>query len=132
MRLLRPLLRTPTFTLPVVAGLAIAIGATTAVFSVFSAMLLRPLGLREPARVVAVWRADEGHGQTRVEVSYRDYVEWRKASDVVEDVALASSVNLDFPLFAGGEPEHVDGTTVTGNFFQTLGASAFAGRLFTE
>jgi putative ABC transport system permease protein len=115
--------------LPVVVGLAIAIGASTAVFSVFSAMLLRPLGLRDPAGIVAVWRADEGHGQSRVEVSFRDFVEWNKATDVVEDVALASSVNLDFRLAAGREPEQVDGTTVTGNFFRTLGATAFAGRL---
>jgi putative ABC transport system permease protein len=131
MRMLRPLLRTPTFTVPVIAGLAIAIGATTTVFSVFSAMLLRPLGVDDPRRVVAVWRADEAHGQKRVELSYRDYVEWNKAQDSVESVALASSVNLDFPLFVGNEPEHVDGTTVTGNFFRTLGATPFAGRLFT-
>jgi putative ABC transport system permease protein len=116
----------------VIAGLAIAIGATTAVFSVFSAMLLRPLGLDEPKRTVAVWRSDEAHGQKRVEVSFRDYVEWNKATESVEEVALASSVNLDFPLVVGTQPEHVDGTIVTGNFFRALGVKAFAGRLFTD
>jgi putative ABC transport system permease protein len=115
MRRLRPLLRAPSFTLPAIAGLALAIGAATAVFSVFSAMLLRPLGIRDPQRVAAVWRADEAHGQKRVEIGYRDYLEWRKAEDL-DDIALASSVNLYFPFFAGGEPEHVDGTTVTGSF----------------
>jgi putative ABC transport system permease protein len=132
MKLLRPLLRTPTFTYPVIAGLAIAIGATTAVFSVFSAMLLRPLGLRDPQRVVALWRTDPAHGQKSVEVSYRDYAEWRKATDAVEDVALASSVNLDFPLLVNGEPEHVEGTTVTGNFFRVLGATPIVGRLLKD
>lgn len=128
-RAARQLARTPSFTIPAIVGLALAIGATTAVFSAFSAMLLRSVGFDDPTRLIAVWRTDEAHGQPRVELSYGDMVEWRKASDVVEDVALASSVNLDFPLFADGPPEHVDGTTVTGNFFKVLGATPFAGRL---
>src|SRR5581483_1308390 len=132
MRLLRPLLQSPSFTVPVIAGLAVAIGAATAVFSVFSAMLLRPLGVADPARAVALWRADEAHGQTRVELSYGDLVAWRNTGDTFDDIALASSVNLDFPLFSDGAPEHVDGATVTGNFFRVLGAAPFAGRLLID
>src|SRR5437016_9693499 len=119
LRILRQLARIPAFTIPVVAGLAFAIGATTAVFSVFSAMLLKSIGFHDAGQLAAVWRADEAHGQKSVEVSYSDLVEWRKARDTVAELALASSINLDFPLAADGPPEYVDGTTVTGNFFRT-------------
>ncbi|MEO8663158.1 MAG: ABC transporter permease [Bryobacteraceae bacterium] len=132
LRPLRQLLRSPSFTVPSVAGLALAIGASTAVFSVFAAMLLHSLGFQEVGRLVALWQSDNAHGQQYVEVSWADYQAWRSAGDVIEDVALASSVNLDFPLFAGGEPEHVDGTTVTGSFFRVLGATPLAGRFFTD
>lgn len=131
-RVLRQLARAPGFTLPVVLGLALAIGATTAVFSVFSALLIRSLGVTGAERLVALWRADEAHGQKRVELSYRDLAEWRKAGDVISGLALASSVNLDLTLFLGDAPEQVDSTTVTGNYFRVLGATPLAGRLLTE
>jgi len=132
LRLLRQLRRAPGFTLPLVMGIAIAIGATTAVFSVFSAMLIRALGFDNPHRLVALWRADEAHGQKSVELSYRDLTEWRKADDVLDGMALASSVNLDLAVYAGHRPEQVDSTTVSGNYFRVLGATPFAGRLLTD
>lgn len=131
LRILRQLARTPGFTVPVVVGLAFAIGATTAVFSVFSAMLLRSLGFQEPQRLVALWRADEAHGQKSVELSYRDLMDWRKASDI-DDMALVSSVNLDLTLYVGNTPEHVDSTTVSGSYFRVMGATPLAGRLLTD
>jgi hypothetical protein len=60
------------FGVPAVAGLALAIGAATAVFSVFSAMLLRSMGFDDPRRIVAVWSTDEHHAQKHVEVCYDD------------------------------------------------------------
>ncbi|HLJ45123.1 MAG TPA: ABC transporter permease [Bryobacteraceae bacterium] len=132
LRLLRQLGRAPGFTLPVVAGLALAVGASTAVFSVFSAMLIRSLGFADAHRLVSLWRADEEHGQKRVELSYRDLIEWSKAGDVLEGMALVSSVNLDLTLYAGDRPEQVDSTTVSGACFRVLGARPFAGRLLTE
>ncbi|MFN7996536.1 MAG: ABC transporter permease [Bryobacteraceae bacterium] len=131
-RVLRQLLRSPGFTIPVVGGLALAVGATTAVFSVFSAMLIRSLGFDDPQRLVALWRADQAHGQKSVELSYRDLLEWRKAGDVLDGMALASSVNLDLTLWVGDTPEHVDSTTVTGDYFRVLGAVPLAGRLLSE
>jgi len=131
-RLLRQLRRSPGFTLPIVASLGLAVGATTSVFSVFSAMLIRSLGFDNAHRLVALWRADEAHGQKSVELSYRDLIEWRKASDMLDGMALASSVNLDLTLYLGDRPEQVDSTTVTGNYFRVLGAMPFAGRLLTE
>ncbi len=127
-RWLRPLLRRPAFTLPAIAGLAIGIGATTAVFSVFSTMMLQSMGVRDTSRVAAVWLTDPAHGQQQVELSYSD---WRALSKAF-DIALASSVNLDFPLTFNGLPEHVDSTTVTGNFFEVLGVTPLAGRFLNS
>src|SRR5262245_58001767 len=131
LRILRQLARTPAFSVPVVVGLAFAIGATTAVFSVFSAMLLRSLGFQDLQRLVALWRADEAHGQKSVELSYRDLLEWRKSSDI-EDMSLVSSVNLDLTLYVGDTPEQVDSTTVSGSYFRVMGATPLAGRLLTD
>ena len=127
----RQLIRAKLFSVPVVAGSALAIGATTSVFSVFHAMLIRPMGSGQVENLAAIWRTDEAHGQKNVEVSNGDLLEWRRAACALDGVALASSVNLDFPLVLGGVPEHVDGTTVTGNFFQVVGALPHAGGLLT-
>jgi len=132
LRLLRQLRRAPAFAFPVVIGVAVAVGAATAVFSVFSAIQLRSLGVDNPQRLVALWRADEAHGQKSVELSYRDLTEWQKADDVLDGMALASSVNLDLSVYVGDRPEQVDSTTVSGNYFRVLGATPFAGRLLTE
>ncbi len=129
MESLRRLRGARAFSIPAVAGLALAIGAATAVFSVFSAMLLASLGVEDPARVVTVWATDPAHGQQNVELCYADYVDWRNAGSPLADLALASSVNLDFPLPVQGLPENVDGTIVSGNFFDVLGVRPYAGRL---
>ena len=130
--LLRPLLRRPAFTWPAIVGLALGIGASTTVFSVFAAMMLESMGIRDSAHLASVWLTDPAHGQQQVEVSYADWQAWSRTQDVFAGIALASSVNLDFALRTAGAPEHVDGNTVTGNFFDVLGATPFAGRFLTE
>lgn len=131
-RTLRQLLASPSFSVPAVLGLALAIGATTAVFSIVHRTLLNPMGLTDVESLVALWQTDAKRGHQHIEASYADYQEWRKQTALFSDVALASSVNLDFPIVIDGEPRQVDGTTVTGNFFRTVGARPAAGRLFTD
>jgi len=126
----RVVARRPAFAIPAIAGLAIGIGASTAVFSAFSAMELESMGFHDPAHLAAIWLNDPAHGQSQVELSYGDWRSWRGRAGA--QVALASSVNLDFTLQFDGMPEHVDGTTVTGNFFEVLGAKPLAGRFLTD
>src|ERR1041385_8789653 len=128
----RAVVRRPAFFVPCVAGLAIGIAASSAVFSVFSAIELDPMGFRDTGRLAAVWLTDPAHGQDQVELSFADWQAWRSGRTGTADGALASSVNLDFTIYAGAQPEHVDGTTVTGNFFAVLGATPLAGRFLTE
>ena len=127
----RQLARARSFTVPAVLGLAIAIGATTAVFGVFHTMLLRPMGFRDTQSLVTLWQTDVRRGQKHVEVCYADLLEWRKRARLLTGVALVSSVNLDFPLTGDGQPQQVEGTIVTGNFFDLLGATPLAGRFLT-
>ncbi len=128
---IRQLCRSWSFTAPAVLGLALAIGATASVFSVVYAMLLKPMGINDTERLVTLWQTEPGRGQLHVEVSLNDLRQWEKQKNLLENVALASSVNLDVPVFEGGEPQQVDLATVTGSFFPLLGARPALGRLIS-
>lgn len=128
---IRQLVSTPSFTVPAVTGLGLAIAATTAVFSIVNATMLHSLGFTGKDRIVAIWSTDAKRGQKHVEACYGDLVDWRKQTDIFDGVALASSVNLDFPIHGDSAPQQVDGSTVSGDFFRLLGAKAAIGRLLT-
>jgi putative ABC transport system permease protein len=125
---LRTLARHPAFA--VVAGLTLAlgIGATTAIFSVVDAVLLRPLPWPDNDRLVIVYGA---RGEQRTGgVAYLDYRDWREQSKSFEELGVirGQSVNL-----TGGEsPDRLFGSFATANIFRLLGASAIQGRLFTD
>src|SRR5215471_7630977 len=129
--MLRALRKRPAFTIPCLTGLALGIAAASAVFSVWAAVELDPLGFREPSRLVSIWLADTAHNQSQVELSYADWRAFQDTPARPAEVALASSVNLDFTFYTGTTPEHVEGTTVTGNFFELAGARPAAGRFLT-
>lgn len=128
----RQLLRSRTFTLPAVLGLALGIAAATVIFSVYHTLLLGSMGFADVSKLVSLWPTDPQHEQQHVEVCYADLLEWRKRASLLEDAALASSVNLDFTLNGSGAPQQVESTIVTGNFFRLLGATPAAGRLLRD
>jgi len=128
----RQLTQSRAFTLPAVIGLALGIGATTTIFSVYHALLLGSMGFEDVGRLVSLWPTDAQHGQQHVEVCYADLREWRSRASLLSEVALASSVNLDFAITGSGQPQQVESTTVTGNFFRLLGTKPAAGRLLRD
>lgn len=122
----RSLRRATGFTAAAVATLAVGIGATTAVFSVVSATLLRPLPYPDPDELVVVWQEYTSRGWGVVPVSHPNFV-----SIARETTRLRSVAGLEFrpiALTGNAEPEMLAGVAVTRGAFQVLGVPAMLGR----
>ena len=120
--------KSPGFTAIILATLALGIAANTAVFSVVSAILLRPLpGISEPDRLVSLYRVQ--NGQTFDNMGYPDYRDYRDRNQSLAGLAAHSAVALSFN---SGTPERLIGDLVTGNYFAVLGVRPAAGRLLVE
>src|SRR5436190_18886406 len=123
----RSLRRRPLLVVVAVAVLAIGIGASSAVFSVVDAVLLRPLPFADAGRLVVAWQRSPDNSVPFIEVSYPDYLDWRRQARTFESMAIIPTVNSRFGL-AGEEPLQVQARLVSGNFFDVLGARAQLGR----
>jgi predicted permease len=124
---LRLLRKSPTFALTAIGVLALGIGATTAIFSVVDAVLLRPLGFRQPERLVMVWeRRSDGH--TNV-IQTQNFLDWRARNRSFSGISCiyGTSVNLS----GGGDPVQVPGLRASAGFFEILGVAPLLGRVFT-
>ena len=84
---LRSLTRNPAFTVVAVATLALGIGATTAIWSLVDAVLLRPLPYPDPDRLVILWENDRARGTERENASYPDYLDLAAQSTSYEALA---------------------------------------------
>jgi putative ABC transport system permease protein len=109
------------FTLVAVASIALGVGVNTAIFSLVNALLLRPLPVPDPERVVNVYPGAET-------TSYIDYRRYRDSNDVFEGLVGHAIVSLN--LKTDLEPERVFGQVVTGNYFSVLGVNPVLGRGF--
>ena len=124
----RTLAKKPGFTLLVVTALSLGIGATTAIFSVVNAILLRSLPYREPERMVLPVSTNAAREITRGGVSYADYLDWKNETDVFEHVAVYQGQNAD--LTDGGEPQRVSVGRVSEDYFAVMKAPPVVGRTF--
>src|SRR5712671_5013428 len=123
---IRGLLKRPGFTLVALVTLALGIGANTAIFSVVNAVVLRPLPYTEPDRLMTLWETIPG--SDRRSVAPGNFVDWRTQNKTFQDMAATFYAN--FNLTSDGEPDRIDGATITSNFMSLLGASAQLGRTF--
>ena len=123
----RGLRRNPAFAAVAVLTLALGIGATTAVFSVVHAVVLRPLPYANPERIVTVWETREHSAQQRVVVSYPIFRQW-KQSPSFEHMAAWDGNSAQ--IIVGGEPVEIPGADVSGGFFETFGIQPMMGRVF--
>ena len=120
---LRRLWKAPGFTLAVVLVLALGIGATTAIFSVIDAALLRPLPYPEPERLV-----DVSHpGQ--IPVSFPQYLDWKRDTEVFAD--LGTYWRTTYALTGEGEPELLKVGRMSANVPRMMGVVPRVGRLFS-
>jgi putative ABC transport system permease protein len=124
---LRGLRRNPGFTSIAVLTLALGIGATTAIFTVVNAVLLRPLPYPHPEELVYVEQILGNFGLNPF-VWNREFVAWRNQSRTLNPIA--AYMYSWFNLTGGGEPERVNSGIATAPFFTLLGVRPVAGRLF--
>ena len=125
---LRVLRQQPAFTIAAIAALALGIGATTAVFSVVNAILLRPFPYPEPARIVMFMNTSpNGSGPG---ASPAKFAHWSRQTDVVQDAAAFRNVTVNYT--GGDVPEQVTSGNVSKGFFRLWGASAMLGRTFSD
>ena len=127
----RMLLKNPGFSAIAVIALALGIGANTAIFSVVSAVLLRPLPFPQPEQIVAVWAGDKTKKpDPRVSFSFPDYADVRAQNQVFSAIAAYDDLDLT-ATDRGGEAEHLHGMMVTSDLFRVLGVNPILGRAFT-
>ncbi|MET0622234.1 MAG: ABC transporter permease, partial [Pyrinomonadaceae bacterium] len=126
----RSLRKSPGFTLVAVLTLALGIGATTAIFSVMNAVLLRPLPYPEAGRLVYVGQQYRGGLAGSGEPKF---LFWREQSRSFEALACYSGFGGAGGNLAGGnEAEYVRGVRVSEDFFRVLGVYPALGRAFTR
>ena len=122
----RMLRKAPGFAIVAVLMLAIGIGANTAIFSVVNAVLLKPLAMQEPSRVVYVQEVWQNIFPNLSVGNFADLI--RQSSSFTH---LAASNFASFNLATSEAPERVDGEMVTADYFATFGVPPIAGRVFT-
>src|SRR6476660_4624112 len=128
----RTLRKSPIFTVTVIVTIALAIGASTAIFSVTNGVLLRKLPYKDPERLVLACNDLQKRNVKDFPLSNVDFLDLRNgAKNNFEDFAAVQTFRLTLPGL-DGTPERVRVAAVSTNFFQMMGASIIAGRDFEE
>ena len=119
---LRAMRRNPGFTAVAVIALALGIGANSAIFTAVNAILLRPLGYRDPDRLVVI--LNHGRGPE----APANFVDWKAQSRSFENMGAADYRTPD--LTGTDHPEKVWGLRMTSDVFPLLGVAPALGRVF--
>src|SRR5579871_4439926 len=119
------------FTAFVILIAGLGIGASTTIFSVVNAVVLRPLPLRDPGQLVWMWNRGQDDAEWSFQVGH--FRELREQNQSFADLAgWFSSYGVgDSNLTGSGEPERLTSVPVTQNFFPLLGVQPVLGRSFT-
>src|ERR1043165_7012501 len=126
---LRSLIKQPAFAAVVVLTLALGIGASTAIFSVVNAVLLRPVPLRNSDRLQVIWgnfRALNIERLPAKAAEYRDYADQKQVFD-----SVAAYAEHSFNFSSGGDPDRIRGSIISTNLFPMLETQPSLGHLFT-
>ena len=126
---LRMFRRSPAFSLVAILVLALGIGATTAVFSVVHAVVLKPLPFPDADRLVALrtlWKGTGGHGS----VSLPDFEDWRDGATLFEAMALYNAGESAAAI--NGSPQFATVARVSDQFFRAFGVAPLMGRHFSR
>lgn len=124
----RSLRRSPGFTAAATAILALGMGAATALFSIYDAILLRPLPYEDPASLVVI--SSTRPGRTVGTASWLEFQELQRDNETF--AAIAGFSQADMNLLRSGHAERVPVTAVTPNMFRLLNVQPVRGRSFVE
>lgn len=122
----RALARSPYFTIPVVASLALAIGANVAAFSIVNTFVFRPLPVHEPHRLFHITYVDQSRSSEGGNYSWFEHVRDRARTVSASFVAHRRG---NVKVTVDGDVEALSGLQVSGDYFSGLGVSAQLGRL---
>jgi predicted permease len=126
---LRVLQASPTFTVAALIVLAIGIGANGAIFALADALLIRPLPVHAPGRLVILGMSQSGQPDTDYGFSYPAFKDLRDGVSDFAGVLAVSGVRLNVSY--NGQNQRCLGEVVTGGYFATLGVRPYLGRLLT-
>jgi putative ABC transport system permease protein len=127
---LRTLLRQPGFAATAILTLALGIGATTAIFSVVNAVVLRPMPFDAPDRVVVVTNLNLKTGNRNTTISGPDFFDWRAQARSFEVLSYFTNSG-ETSVTVNNVSDYTTVTHIAPGYFQVFGATARAGRLFT-
>jgi len=126
---IRSLFRSPGFTVAAVLTLALGIGATSAIFSVVDAVLLKPFGLPEENRLVTVWQDESARGGPETEWTGRSvFTQWQAGARGLD--ALSVITDWQPQVKIGDRPETLPGALVSSGYFDVVGVQPAIGRGF--
>lgn len=126
----RRLRSSPGYTLGIVATLALALGANTAIFGVVHSTVLNPLAARDPDRLVVVWESDPAKSVAVVELAYNTFRDWATHSRSFTHAGAFGSSTWTEVLRGVDESVRLASTGVSATFFDTLDARPLFGRTF--
>jgi putative ABC transport system permease protein len=127
----RVMSRTPSFAVAVVSVLALGIGASTTIFSIVNAVLLRPLPFEEPERLVRIFTRTPG-GRL-FELSPGKFYDWQRDAQSFEGMAMYQCCGFrEFALTGTGPARTVRATAASAGFFEIVRARPALGRVFRQ
>ncbi len=128
----RTLRKKPGFTFVVVLTLALGIGANTAIFSFFNAILLRPFPYREPDRLMILRNQDPKRGADPVSPSIRDYLDYREQQRSFESLTFFVTLAYNLPGVGSTAAMPLQVNLASSEFFKTMSVAPQLGRVFAS
>src|ERR1035438_1407934 len=130
---LRLFRKSPGVTLVSLVALALGMGAATAIFSVADAVLFKPLGFRDPERLLVLWEKNQALNKFRMFPATGSFLEWRSQSRVLESIAAFQDVHINLSGGPNGpiDPEELAAQRVSAGLFPLLGVQPLVGRGFS-
>ncbi len=128
---IRTLTRQPGFAATAILTLALGIGATTAIFSVVNAVVLRPMPFDSPDRIMVVTNTNLKTGNRNTTISGPDFFDWRAQSRSFEALSYFTGSG-EASVTVNNVSDYTTITRIAPGYFRVFGATALAGRLFTD